>query len=105
MCTKGHSAWNETMTEIRLWTGLIRHSLLLWRTGQLRFRLETFGAYYPAAPYETPVWRVTPTHFFLLVRRARAYARWLVEMEELRRWGAAGWWEQHGVTWRDCPHD
>ena len=93
------------MSEIRLSVALSRHALLLWRTGLLRFRLETFGAYFPAAPFETPMWRVSPRQTLLLLRRARAYGRWLIEMEELRNSGARGWWAGRGVTWRDVPYD
>jgi hypothetical protein len=73
--------------ELRAWLTLVRHGLLLWRTGQLRTRLETFGIYYPALPYSAPWWKVSlrPTGLFL--RQARAYAHWLTEMEDLRRQG------------------
>lgn len=75
------------MSELRSWLILLRHGLLLWRAGQLRTRLETFGVYYPALPYTAPWWRVSPRSTVLLLRRARAYAHWLAEMENLRRRG------------------
>jgi hypothetical protein len=78
------------MTEARVWITLMRHVALLWRTGLLRFRMETFGLYYPAPPYQAPAWRVSPRQTMLLLRRARSYGRWLVEMEDIRRAGASG---------------
>jgi hypothetical protein len=95
----------NAMTEARLWVALLRHGALLWRTGLLRFRLETFGTYYPAPPYQTPAWRLTPAHTVLLLRRARAYGRWLVEMEQVRRTGAHGWWELRHTIWEGIPDD
>ncbi len=78
---------------------LLRHAVLVWRTGQLRFRLETFGLYYPSPPYRAPWWRVSPRVAWLLLAGIGAYARWLVEMEELRRGGPARWWlSRAGVT-------
>jgi hypothetical protein len=93
------------MSEIRLWVALTRHTALLWRTGLLRFRLETFGMYYPAPPYEAPTWRMSPRQCLLLLQRARVYAKWLVEMEDLRRSGARGWWEKRRVAWGDLTDD
>jgi hypothetical protein len=94
-----------SMSELRIWITLVRHGLLLWRTGLLRFRLETFGTYYPALPYRSPAWRLSLAHTILLLRRARSYGRWLVEMDELRRSGAHGWWESHGTRWEEIPYD
>ncbi len=76
------------MRELRAWLTLFRHGLLLWRSGQLRTRLETFGVYYPALPYSAPWWRVSPRPTGLLLSRARTYAYWLVEMEDLQRHGS-----------------
>ena len=73
------------MREARAWVTLLRHGLLLWRTGQLRTRLETFGVYYPALPYSAPWWKLSPRPAVMLLRRMRTYAFWLVEMEDLRR--------------------
>ena len=64
---------------------LVRHLYRVWRAGQLRFRLETFGVYYPALPYQAPWWRVSPRGVWLLTRRLLPYARWIAAMEELRR--------------------
>jgi hypothetical protein len=72
---------------MRAWVTLLRHGLLLWRTGQLRTRLETFGVYYPALPYAAPWWNVSPRATRLLLSRMRIYAYWLLEMEDLRRRG------------------
>lgn len=73
------------MREARAWITLLRHGLLLWRTGQLRTRLETFGVYYPALPYTAPWWKVSPEATRLLLSRMRTYAHWLVQMRDARR--------------------
>jgi hypothetical protein len=52
--------------------------------------METFGLYYPAPPYQAPAWRVSPRQTMLLLRRARSYGRWLVEMQDIQRAGALG---------------
>ncbi|HLJ66559.1 MAG TPA: hypothetical protein VKX16_04280 [Chloroflexota bacterium] len=80
------------MRTLRAAIMLGRHTLRLGRTGQLRFRLETFGVYYPAFPYAQPWWRISPPQLFLLLRQAPRYADWLSEMDALRREGAATWW-------------
>jgi hypothetical protein len=76
------------------WT-LARHFYLVWRTGQLRFRLETFGLYYPALPYRSPAWRFPLANCALLLRQARKYLVWVLEMEAIRRDGPDGWWDRH----------
>jgi hypothetical protein len=73
---------------------LLRHLLRLWRAGQLRFRMETFGLYYPQRQYEAPFWRVSPRGLTLLLRRIGAYARWVEEMERIERGGARSWWRK-----------
>lgn len=93
------------MTEARLWFTLARHVALLWRTGLLRFRLETFGLYYPALPYQSSTWRLSPRQALLLVRRARSYGLWLLEMEEVGCAGGSAWWRSHQVTWEELRHD
>jgi hypothetical protein len=80
--------------EERAWIALLRHAALLARTGQLRFRLETFGVYYPHLPYSRPAWRISPRVALLLVRQSRRYAHWLLDMQELRRGGPGAWWER-----------
>ncbi len=72
---------------------LAQHVWRVWRTGQVRFRLETFGLYYPAAPYEAPWWRVSPAHSLLFLRRLKSYADWVVELEKIRRDGPSGYWD------------
>lgn len=91
--------------ELQIWIVLCRHGLLLRRTGLLRFRLETFGAYYPAPPYESPTWRLSPPYTVLLLRRAHSYGRWLLEMDAVRRGGARAWWARHDTTWEGIPHE
>jgi hypothetical protein len=73
--------------EAQAWVALARHGVVLWRTGQLRFRLETFGIYYPAFPYQSSPWRPTREGVSLLIRQSRSYAHWLVEMDEIRTRG------------------
>lgn len=89
------------MTFVRACWIVPRHLFLLWRWGQLRFRLETFGMYYPTLPYTSPAWRMTPRVALLLLRRAPAYVRWLLEMEDVRRGGPEGWWRRHRSAGRD----
>jgi hypothetical protein len=74
---------------------LARHVYRVWRAGQLRFRLETFGLYYPALPYQSPAWRFPIANAVLLLRQARVYAAWVIEMEAIRRDGPDGWWDRH----------
>ncbi len=83
---------------------LLRHALLLWRAGQVRFRLETFGLYYPAVPYAAPWWRISPRIAWLLTRQVRSYACWLLTMEQMRHKGAASWWTQHALG-KGIPHE
>lgn len=84
---------------------LARHIYLLRRTGQLRFHLETFGAYYPSVPYKSPWWRISPRYATLLLRRTWAYAGWIEEMQMLRRGGAREWWAKHHPPGESWPHD
>lgn len=72
---------------------LVRHAYRIWRSGQLRFRLETFGLYYPAPPYQAPWWRAPWRNVVLIMRQAARYGVWVVEMEELRRRGPSAWWD------------
>lgn len=81
------------MREARAWLVLLRHGINLFRSGQLRFRLETFGVYYPELPYRAPFWKTSLPTVALLLRRSRAYAHWLLEMQELR--AGRNWWDQH----------
>jgi len=55
----------------------------IWRSGQLRFRLETFGLYYPEPPYTAPWWRIRPRNAGLLLRQMPAYVRWLDSLNHL----------------------
>ena len=77
---------------------LIRNGLAIVRNGQLRFRLETFGLYYPSLPYLRPIWRVSPRVALLFLRQLPAYSRWLAEMRDLERTGTEGWWR---TQWRN----
>lgn len=82
------------MREVRSWLVLLQHGLNLLRAGQLRFRLETFGLYYPALPYSSPAWKISIRPAWLLMKRARSYAHWLLEMRDLRQSGAQAWWDR-----------
>lgn len=84
---------------------LVRHLYLVWRAGQLRFRLETFGVYYPALPYTLPLWRAPWRNVVLLLRQSRGYARWVIEMEALRCSGSSAWWNAHLPNRRDRLDD
>jgi hypothetical protein len=84
------------MRNAALLAAIGRHALAVIRGGQLRFRLETFGLYYPALPYSAPWWRFPRRNLIILLGRMQSYAAWIVEMEEIRRSGAGGWWERHG---------
>lgn len=79
---------------------LIRHAWVVWRAGQLRFRLETFGLYWPSMPYAAPWWRVSPRSLGLFLRQSRSYCRWIIDMEELRRAGPEAWWRRYRAEWR-----
>ena len=74
---------------------VVRHLYWVERSGQVRFRLETFGLYYPSLPYDAPWWRPNPASLLLLIRRLPSYVRWVVEMEELQRQGPEAWWSRH----------
>lgn len=84
---------------------LVRHAYLVWRAGQLRFRLETFGLYYPTLPYTAPWWRAPRRNAIMLVRQASAYARWVVEMEEIRQRGPTSWWDGRRGLGKDVTDD
>jgi hypothetical protein len=87
---------------------LFRHVRALHQTGQLRFRAETFGLYYPALPYRRPWWRLSPLEAVRFARRATDYAYWVVEMHHLKQEGDAGWWLRRGgspVGWADPSTD
>lgn len=75
---------------------LVRHARQVVRGGQLRFRLETFGLYYPAAPYRRRPWQISVRTLWLLVRQALSYAGWVRDMEEIRDSGSTGWWRRRG---------
>jgi hypothetical protein len=77
-------------------TMVASHAMRVWRSGQARFRLETFGLYYPSLPYERRAWQVDVRVLFMFLRRAPAYFRWVIEMEQLRSEGPRSWWERRG---------
>lgn len=80
---------------------MVRHGILIWRTGQGRFRLETFGVFYPALPYTTSWWRTPVGNVVLLLCRIHSYGRWIVEMHALEQGGAGRWWDQRYPHWKD----
>jgi hypothetical protein len=77
---------------------LARHAWVLCRAGQLRFRLETFGLYYPALPYTAPWWRIRPRIAAMLVRQSIPYARWVMLMDRTRRSGMSATWDDRSVS-------
>lgn len=91
--------------DVRIWIAVLRHAVLLWRTGLLRFRLETFGVYVPALPYTAPAWKLSPRYVALLARQSRSYGRWLLELDAIRRDGADGWWGQRPTRPNDSFHE
>jgi hypothetical protein len=82
-----------------------RHAYQVWRAGQIRFRLETVGLYYPALPYQSPWWRFPLSNAVLLLQQSRSYASWVVEMESLQREGPTGWWDAQYPNRKDSWYD
>lgn len=74
-----------------------RHLLSVIRSGQIRFRAETFGLYYPALPENRPWWQISMSGLRELMRTGPAYVRWLGDMERIAAHGAHEWWGQR------CP--
>ena len=70
---------------------MLRHVVSIVRSGQLRFRLETYGLYYPATPDSRPYWKVSPRALLLLLRSAREYSSW-VKTTSFVRVGPHEWW-------------
>ncbi len=98
-------ALRQIQRSARIGAALAIHVIRLQRSGQLRFRAETFGVYYPALPYARPWWRISPAPAIALLRQALNYGRWLVEMDDLRRHGAPGWWESRVPAWEGVDHE
>lgn len=71
---------------------LILHGIALARSGQLRFRLETFGLWYPRPLYQAPWWQPDLRMLRHLVERTGRYAAWLRELNTIRQAGSTGWW-------------
>lgn len=71
---------------------MIDHLLALYRAGQLRFRAETFGLYFPSLPGRRPWWRVAIGSLLFMIRASRSYAHWTDEMNTVARGGPHGWW-------------
>lgn len=74
---------------------MLIHLWRLLRLRLLRFRLETFGLYFPSLPHARPWWRVTPHVVPLFARRLLPYTRWAADVRYIGQRGAAGWWERH----------
>jgi hypothetical protein len=72
----------------------VLHVLRVVHGGQVRFRLETFGVYYPSLPYQRPWWKVSWRPLTYLLRRLPAYARWLETMEPPRHSGRVLLWRE-----------
>jgi hypothetical protein len=71
---------------------LVIHGIALVRSGQLRFRLETFGLWYPRPLYQAPWWQPDPRVLWHLAGRIGGYAAWLRELNAVGRAGSTGWW-------------
>jgi hypothetical protein len=71
---------------------MIRHVISLLRSGQLRFRAETFGLYHRGLPEQRPVWRLNAAGLLLLLNSARRYAAWRSSMAAVARHGPHEWW-------------
>ena len=71
---------------------LVIHGIALVRSGQLRFRLETFGLWYPRPLYQARWWQLDPRVLGHLAGRLGCYAAWLRELNAVRRAGSTGWW-------------
>ncbi len=72
------------MRRLRETMALAVHVVRLWRAGQFRFRLETFGVYYPSLPNQAPWWRVNPTTIRLLLAQMSTYVAWLSELQRIK---------------------
>lgn len=86
------------------------HLARLVRLRLLRFRLETFGLYFPSLPHERPWWQVSLHVVPLLARRLGSYATWSGDLRHLARRGAAGWWQRRlrhadRVRWHQALKD
>jgi hypothetical protein len=73
---------------------MIRHIVALVRSGQLRFRAETFGLYHPGLPDERPPWHLAMRGVWLLFRGTHRYAQWRRRMSALAAGSAHDWWGQ-----------
>lgn len=71
---------------------MIRHLAALFRSGQARFRAETFGLYFPALPNRRRWWMVSPSVVRHMAHQLRGYARWHRTMASVARGGAHEWW-------------
>ena len=97
----------NTQHSLRATLGLVRHGLLLIRSGGrvMRWRLETFGLYMPSYPHQRPWWAINVRVAAILARRIGRYRAWLDEMTVLRGSGAAGAWQHNldptqATAWR-----
>jgi hypothetical protein len=71
---------------------VIRHVRRLQASGQLRFRAETFGLYFPAFPDSRAWLLISPSPMKLLLGQARAYSTWRREMCWVVTSGPHEWW-------------
>jgi hypothetical protein len=71
---------------------MVEHVWRLIRSGQARFRAETYGLYFPALPGSRPAWKVSPITLVMLARTLPRYARWHRRMEILAMRGGHDWW-------------
>ena len=71
---------------------MLSHLISLLRAGQLRFRAETYGLYYPAEPDQRRWWQVAPSTVVELGRNLRRYRNWRRLMVYIAAGDAHEWW-------------
>ncbi|HZT95307.1 MAG TPA: hypothetical protein VFB34_00560 [Chloroflexota bacterium] len=70
----------------------LRHLYRLARSGQLRFRLETYGLYYPALPGHRHPLLPSPGALVMFLRSLAGYAQWWLDMDRIAVAGPHQWW-------------
>lgn len=64
----------------------------LIRSGQARFRAETFGLYYPSTPDRRHWVRADPTTLRILLKQVTRYRSWRDDILAISRGGSHEWW-------------
>lgn len=71
---------------------MVTHLATLFKAGQVRFRMEAYGLYYPSTPEKRPVWRAAPAAIPALLRSLPAYVTWVRQARQVQMGGAHEWW-------------